>query len=161
MAVLGVVFASSSIQLVPDGTIVLHMVVIVVMVALLNRTLLRPINRILEERDLRTKGRLLEAEHTIRTVEEKMGEYESGLRQARAQAYSLMEQERTAVSRERESRLATVREELGRELAAETEKIRVEAQRVKGILGADAQKLAVDISRQILHRPVDSHSLSQ
>jgi F0F1-type ATP synthase membrane subunit b/b' len=161
MALFGVVFASSSIQLVPDGTLLFHLAVIVVMVALLNRTLLRPINRILEERDLRTKGRLLEAEHTVQRVEEKMLEYESGLRQARAQAYSLMEQERTGASRERELMLALVREEIGGELAAETEKIRVEAQRVKGVLGADAQKLAVDISRQILHRPVDSQSVSQ
>ena len=160
MGLVGVMFASSSIQLVPDGTLIVHLVVIVVMVALLNITLLRPINRILEERDRRTKGRLLEAEQTIQQVEAKMSEYEGGLRQARAQAYSLMEQERAAVSRERESRLATVRQEIGRQLATETEKIQLEAQRVKGTLGADAQKLAAEISRKILQRPVNSQPQS-
>ena len=55
----------TAIQLVPDGTLLFHLVLIVVMVALLNATLLKPINRILEERDRRTKGRLSEAQSTL------------------------------------------------------------------------------------------------
>lgn len=151
-----VALASSSIQLVPDGTLLVHLVIIVVMVALLNITLLRPINRILEERDRRTKGRLLEAERTKRQIDERLTQYEGGLRQARAEAYSLMEQERASVSRELESKLKTVRAEMGREVAAETEKLRGEYQRVRHTLSVDAQKLAVDISRQILHRSIES-----
>src|SRR5947209_1129969 len=54
-------FAENSIQLVPDGTLLLHVLIILVMVYVLNATLFRPINRILEARDKRTRGRLTEA----------------------------------------------------------------------------------------------------
>ena len=43
-------FAENSIQLVPDGTLILHVLIIVLMVWILNATLYKPINRILEAR---------------------------------------------------------------------------------------------------------------
>ncbi len=82
-------FFEGSIQLVPDGTLLLHLVLIGGMVALLNATLLKPINRILEEREQRTRGRLSEAAQTLATVDEKMREYEQRLRQARTEGYAL------------------------------------------------------------------------
>jgi F0F1-type ATP synthase membrane subunit b/b' len=45
-----VAFAENSIQLVPDGTLFLHIIIILLMVFVLNATLFKPINRILEER---------------------------------------------------------------------------------------------------------------
>src|SRR5947208_13696459 len=81
-------FAENSIQLVPDGTLLLHVLIILVMVYVLNATLLKPINRILEARDRRTKGRLSEAEEILRDVSEKLTAYERALRQARGEAYA-------------------------------------------------------------------------
>jgi len=40
-------FAENSIQLVPDGTLLLHILIILVMVYVLNATLFKPINQIL------------------------------------------------------------------------------------------------------------------
>ena len=54
--------AESSIQLVPDGTMLLHIVIIAIMVAVLNRTLLKPINEILQRRDALLSGRMTEAQ---------------------------------------------------------------------------------------------------
>ena len=62
-------FAENSIQLVPDGTLLLHILIILVMIFVLNATLYKPINRILEAREKRTKGRLSEAA-TARAVSE-------------------------------------------------------------------------------------------
>jgi F-type H+-transporting ATPase subunit b len=90
--------AENSIQLVPDGTLLFHLALIVLMVALLNATLLKPINRILEERDRRTKGRLSEAAATLRLVDEKIQDYEARLREARAAGYAAMERERASLS---------------------------------------------------------------
>ena len=75
------------------------------MVAVVNATLLKPINRILEERDRKTKGRLSEAESVMLKVEQELREYESRLREARSEGYSLMERERQALAGERERRL--------------------------------------------------------
>lgn len=153
-------FAESPIQLVPDGTLLFHLVVIALMVALLNATLLRPINRILEERDRLTKGRFNEARRTLLTVDEKVREYEARLQEARAQSYALMEQERMTASREREKRVAEVKTEIGRWLADQKEKLHEEAREAKGILQADSRSRALEISKQILQREIQPESTS-
>jgi F-type H+-transporting ATPase subunit b len=142
--------AENSIQLVPDGTLLFHLAVIVMMVALLNATLLKPINRILEERDRRTKGRLSEANQTLLMVDEKLRNYESQLREARAAGYAAMEQERAILSKERERKLAEVKSEAGALVAKEKERIKAEAAEVRNALGTTAQERAREISEQIL-----------
>lgn len=147
-------FFESSIQLVPDGTLLFHLALIVGMVALLNATLLKPINRILEERERRTKGRLSEAGQTLAVIEEKMREYERRLRQARTEGYTLMEQERSALSKERDRAVAQVRSEIKAWLAEEQAKLKNDTSQVKKTLETDARSLALQISRQILQREV-------
>jgi F-type H+-transporting ATPase subunit b len=142
--------AENSIQLVPDGTLLIHLALIVGMVVLLNATLLKPINRILEERDRRTKGRLSEAMKTVQLVEEKMRNYENQLRQARSEGYAAMERERAGLSKERERKLAEVKSEIGAFVSQERERIKAEADEVRGALGATAQERAREISEQIL-----------
>jgi F-type H+-transporting ATPase subunit b len=147
-------FFESSIQLVPDGTLLFHLALIVGMVALLNATLLKPINRILEERERRTKGRLSEAGQTLAVIDEKMREYERRLRQARTEGYTLMEQERAALSRERDRAIAQLRSEIRTWLTEEQEKLKNDTSQVKKTLETDAGALALQISRQILQREV-------
>jgi F-type H+-transporting ATPase subunit b len=146
--------AESSIQLVPDGTLVFHLVLIIVMVAVLNATLLKPINRILEERDRLTKGRLNEAERTMLLSSEKLSEYEQRLREARAQGYALLEQERAIVSEERSRKIAEVKSEISRLVSTEKEKLKNESAEVKEKLKVDARGIALEIGRQILGRPI-------
>src|SRR5205085_3548365 len=95
-------FAENSIQLVPDGTLLLHVLIILVMVYVLNATLFRPINRILEARDKRTRGRLTEAQEIPSNVSEILAEYERALRAARTEAYALSERERAVAMQERQ-----------------------------------------------------------
>jgi F-type H+-transporting ATPase subunit b len=147
-------FAESSIQLVPDGTLVFHLALIILMVALLNATLLKPINRILEERDRLTKGRLSEAQRTLLTVNEKLSEYERRLREARADGYALMERERGVLSEERQRKLAEVKSEIARLLSAEREKLKMESAQVRDKLAVEAQSIALEIGSQILRRPI-------
>jgi F-type H+-transporting ATPase subunit b len=147
-------FAESSIQLVPDGTLLVHLALIIVMVAVLNATLLKPINRILEERDRLTRGRLTEAQRTLLTVTEKSAEYERRLREARAAGYALMEQERAVVFEERQRKLGEVKSEIAHLVSAEREKLRTEGAQVKVQLAADAKGIALEIGRQILRRPI-------
>jgi len=147
-------FAESSIQLVPDGTLLFHLALIIAMVALLNATLLKPINRILEERDRLTKGRLSEAQTTLLTVSEKLSEYERRLREARAEGYALMERERAVISEERQRKLAEVKSEINRLLSTEKEKLKTEGAQVRSKLAVEARSIAVKIGSQILRRPI-------
>lgn len=152
--------AESPIQLVPDGTLLLHLLVIMLMVALLNATLLKPINRILEERDRLTRGRFSEARNALLAVDEKLREYEGRLRDARAQSYAEMEQQRNTASREREQQIAEVKREIAILLAEQKEKLRIEVQEAKSKLQADSRTRALEISKHILQREIQLGSIS-
>ena len=154
MTLLFLAFAGNAIQLVPDGTIIFHLVLIILMVAILNATLLKPINRVLEERERRTRGRLSEAESVMANVEDKMREYERQLREARSEGYSLMERERAALTGSREQKLTELRTEVSDLLAKEKERLASEAKQVQATLKADSQNLAREISQHILRRPI-------
>jgi F-type H+-transporting ATPase subunit b len=151
---------AGSIQLVPDGTLLLHLALVVLMVALLNVTLLRPINRILEERERRTRGRIGEADSIRLGVQEKLREYENRMREARARGYLLLEAERTGASKEREQSVAEVRAEVTGWLNEEKTTLQIAEEQAKAKLGKDARSLALEISGQILGRPVREISQS-
>jgi F0F1-type ATP synthase membrane subunit b/b' len=153
-------FAGSPIQLVPDATLLFHLIVIILMVALLNYTLLKPINRILEERDCLTTGRFHEARKALRTVDQRVREYEARLREARTQSYVLMEHERSVASLEREQKIGEVKAEIGRWVADQKQQLLVEAGQAKRRLEADSQTRALEISEHILRREIQPGSVT-
>ena len=146
--------AESSIQLVPDGTLVLHLALVVVMVSVVNVALLRPINRILEERERRTSGRLSEAEKTMSAAKEKMRLWERGLRDARNEGYKLLEQERLNELRDRELRIAGLKAELAHLVAAQKSEIQRQEREAQSSLENEARVLAGLIGTQILGRSI-------
>jgi F-type H+-transporting ATPase subunit b len=147
-------FAENSIQLVPDGTLILHVIVILVMVFVLNATLYKPINRILEARERRTRGRLSEAQEIMTDVSQKLANYEQQLRQARAQAYALSEQERTAAMQERQQRLNEMRQQLHESISKEKQAIAEQADGARASLEDASRHIAAEISSRVLNRPV-------
>lgn len=148
-------WAENSIQLVPDGTLLFHLLLIVVMIALLNLTLFKPINRVLEERESRTAGRLSEAQTMLARVRESLAEYERKLREARTEGYRLMERERLAALQEREGKITSVKEEIGNWVAEEKTNLARQSETVQATLKGEAQKFALEIGSQILRRPVN------
>jgi F0F1-type ATP synthase membrane subunit b/b' len=144
--------AEASIQLVPDGTLLLHLVMVGVMVAVLNRTLLRPINQILSEREKQIAGRLKEAQALAAETQEKLRKYNDTLREARAEGYRLLEKERAESLKQREEKQREYREQLSKEVAAQVEATRKQEQSVKSELDAQAAALGSLISSQILRR---------
>jgi len=148
--------AGSAIQLVPDGTLIIHFAIIVLMVAVLNATLLKPINRILQEREKRTKGRLTEAQEALASVRAKMDQYEVRLRAARAEGYALLEEQRAAASRERERKVAETKIEVNAWISEEKERLTINTDGIKVRLEQDAKATALEIGRRILHRDVSS-----
>src|SRR6185503_8210332 len=105
-------FAENSIQLVPDGTLLLHVLIILVMVYVLNATLFKPINKILENREKRTRGRLTEAQEIMGNVSDRVTEYERALRGARTEAYAHTERERAGAMQDRQQALDDMRAQL-------------------------------------------------
>ena len=153
-------FAENSIQLVPDGTLLLHVLIILVMVYVLNATLFRPINQILENREKRTRGRLTEAQEIMGNVSEKLAEYERALRAARHEAYALSERERAAAMQDRQRELDEMRTMLAASISSEKKAIQSQAEAARITLEADARRIAVEIGSRILSRPITNASLN-
>ena len=144
--------AEATIQLVPDGTLLLHVLFIAVMVFILNRTLLKPINQILAEREKQIGGRLSEAQTLTAEAEEKMKAYQAALREARTEGYRLLEKERAAGLKEKDAQVRQHREELSQKVAKERESIEKQQEKVRNELEAQADSMGVLISSQILRR---------
>lgn len=144
--------AGNSIQLVPDGTLFLHMAIIVLMIYLLNKTLFRPINKILAERERLTRGGTGEAQDILQRVANSMTRYERSLRDARTEGYRLLEQERATALLERQNQINSLRVEIEASTEEQKNLIRTQSEQARVSLEEDAQRIASDISSQILNR---------
>jgi len=147
-------FAEDSIQLVPDGTLVLHVIIILVMVYVLNATLFKPINQILASREKRTRGRLTEAQEIMASVSEKTSDYEKSLRQARAEAYAYSEAQRAEAMKERQQRINEMRTELAESVTREKQGIERQAADARASLETESRQIASEIGSRILNRPI-------
>ena len=145
--------AETSIQLVPDGTLLLHLLMVGVMVFILNRTLLKPINQILAERDRQVEGRIKEAQLLAAETEEKLRRYNATLREARAEGYRLLEKERAAALKEKDEHVRQYREQVSKTVAAQLEITRQQEQKVREELESQAATFGDLISSQILRPP--------
>jgi F-type H+-transporting ATPase subunit b len=143
---------AESIQLVPDGTLVIHIAIIITMVFVLNRFLFRPVSRILNEREALTHGRTSEARQTIERVKESLLRYENSLRQARAEGYRFLEQQQTEAYDERQRKVTVVRKEVEVQTEEQKREIRAQVDRARATLRDEAERVAASISSQILRR---------
>ena len=153
-------FAENSIQLVPDGTLVLHVLIILVMVYVLNATLYKPINRILEAREKQTKGRLTEAQEILKSVSQKVAAYEQALRQARAEAYAFAESERSSAMQDRQQKLNEMRRQLAESIAKEKQAIEQQAAEARGVLETESRRIAREIGARVLSRPITNAEMN-
>jgi F-type H+-transporting ATPase subunit b len=145
--------AGNSIQLVPDGTLFVHIAIIVLMIYLLNKTLFRPINRVLAERERQTRGGTGEAQDILQRVANSLNRYERTLREARTEGYRLLEQERSVALLERQNQLNTLRAEIESSTGEQKNLIQSQTEEARASLETDARQIAADISSQILNRP--------
>lgn len=145
---------AESIQLVPDGTIFIHIAIIILMVFVLNRVFYKPILGLLEERDRNTRGRTGEAHDILRRVEEGTTRHEQRLRETRAEGYRLLEQSQKEAASVRERRIGEVRSDVEEMVAEQKESIRNQSEQARGNLAVEARRMAETVSAQILGRPV-------
>src|SRR2546423_12843024 len=85
----------------PDGSLVFILILFLIFVFVMNRLLFRPISRVLDERQTLIEGSANEARASRRRYDAKLAEYEANIRQARAEGYRRVEQERAAALEQR------------------------------------------------------------
>jgi F-type H+-transporting ATPase subunit b len=124
------------------------------MVAVLNRTLFKPINRILAEREQRTEGGLSEADSIVASVQEKVRGYEQKLREARTSGYELLEQQRMQALREREQKIGSLKTEIESWVRTEKRELAIQSEDARRFLQDRTRELGVEIASRVLERPV-------
>lgn len=142
--------AFAEVQLVPDGTLFIHIALILLMIFILNRTFFKPINRIIESREKNKGGRFTEAETLLTEVAEKEAKYNEALRDARSKGYELVEQERSAALALKEEKLGAAREEVEQKLSTENAELEKQTSDARQTIAAEAEKMAEKISSNIL-----------
>ncbi|CAN5619059.1 hypothetical protein BH10ACI3_BH10ACI3_08030 [soil metagenome] len=141
---------AESIQLFPDGTLFLHVAMILVMIWVLNRTLYRPINRVLESRDKNKGGHSSEAESILKDVTEKESRYSTEMLDTRSKGYEIVEKEHKAAVAAREEKIGEAKHEVARMFDTGRNEIEKQAAEVHAAIGADAEKIADSIAANIL-----------
>ena len=141
---------AESIQLFPDGTLFIHIALILLMIWVLNRTFFRPINRIIESREKHKGGRGGEAETILKDVADKQRRYSNSLLEARSEGYDLIEKQRAAAVAERQARLAKAKEETAQSLADEKKQLQEQTDAARVSIAREAEEMADKIAANIL-----------
>jgi F-type H+-transporting ATPase subunit b len=141
---------AETIQLFPDGTIFIHIALILLMIWVLNRTFFRPINRIIAERENMKGGRGGEAENILRDAAEKESQYNKEMLEARTRGYELIEQERAAAMQARDEKLGVAKREVSERLASEKSDLEKQVTDAQRTVEQQADEMAEKIAANIL-----------
>ena len=143
-------FLAAAVQLVPDGTVFIHIALILLMIWILNRTFFRPINRIIDARERNKGGRFGEAETVLHEVGEKQARYNQAMLEARTKGYEMIEAERAAAIAKREAQIGATKEEAEHRLVQEKAQLEAQTTEARRAIAAEADRLADKISSNIL-----------
>lgn len=138
------------VRLVPDGTMLIHIALILIMIWILNRTFFRPINRILESRERNKGGRSVEAQEILKQVGEKQTRYNQAMLQARSEGYEIIETERNTATVHRQEKIAVTREEVAQKIEREKQELERQTAAVRTTIAAEAEQIAEKISSNLL-----------
>lgn len=137
-----------------DGSFLFVFISIFVLIFLLNSTLFKPINKVLDERERLGVGRLAEAKRMLGQYEERLHRYEEQLRAARAESYQQLEARRREALAARQESMNSIKAETAAMIAEAKEEVGRQAAGARQDLEREARAMASTISSQILHRPV-------
>jgi F0F1-type ATP synthase membrane subunit b/b' len=140
---------AESVQLVPDGTLFIHIGLILLMIFVLQRTFFKPINRIIESREKHKAGGS-EAESLLREVSEKESRYNEALREARSAGYELIEKERSEAVSQRQERVGAAKDAVQQALSTEMTELERQTIEARRSIATEAERMAEKISSNIL-----------
>ncbi len=143
-------FAEEVVQLFPDGSLFIHIAMVLAMIWILNRTLYKPINRVLQARERAKGGRSSEAEELLAKAGEKEALYSKEALEARSKGYALIEKEHKKAAADREKKLHEAKTAAADELAAQRAELEKEVGDARKTIGAEAEKMAEKIAANIL-----------
>ncbi len=134
----------------PDGSLLIHIALILIMIWVLNRTLFRPVNRIIEARERNKGGHSSEAQEILKNVGEKQSRIEAAMLEARSEGYELIERERAQAVTVRQEKIGAIKQEVEQMVARENQELDAQTRQARTTLAAEAERMAERISSSIL-----------
>jgi F0F1-type ATP synthase membrane subunit b/b' len=137
---------------IPDLSVAWVIAFVLLLTVLLDRLLLRPLTRVMSEREgaIRSARELAEASRA--RAQSAADELETKTRSARAEIYRQMEEKRRGALERRAEIVADTRREVERSLADATRRVRAQATAASALLERDADALATIIVERVLGR---------
>jgi F-type H+-transporting ATPase subunit b len=138
--------------LIPDLSVFWVIAFVLLLSVVLDRLLLRPLTRVMNEREgaVRTARELAESSRT--RAQAAADEFESRTRAARGEIYQMMEDKRRAAVDERGRLVAETRAEVERTVGEATARVAAQSSVARRSLEQDVDALAITIAERVLGR---------
>ena len=116
----------------------------------LKKMLFQPLERVLEERRLKTQGSVESSEAAVAQAARKLEDYEKALGDARTEIYQGLEVTRRKLSEKQAQSVEAARSQSAERVAAAKASIAEEAEKASASLAAEADRLADQIAGAVL-----------
>lgn len=146
---------ASSNFLVPNGTFFVELAAFLIVVFLLGKYVLPPINRIMDERQATIRQALVDAEEAKRRHEEAEAEYNRLVNEARSQARSVVDEANRMAEQARTERRAQADREYEMRVAQATADIDARVRRASEELRSQTADLAIAAAEKVVGGGID------
>ncbi len=136
----------------PDLSVFWVIFFVLLLTALLNRLLFKPVLRVMEERERAIRSARELADRSANNARLASAEFEKKTAEARAELYRQMDEMRRAAMNERTDIMTRTRAEAESEIAAATAKLTAEAEEARRRLSTEADALGAAVAERILGR---------
>ena len=138
--------------MIPDLSVVWVIVVVLALSVILDRLLLRPVTRVMSEREGAIRSARELAESSRSRAQAAADEFEAKTRAARAEIYRQMDEKRRAALERRAAIVADTRRDVERSMVDATGRVRTQAGAARAQLEREADALASIIVERVLGR---------
>lgn len=142
--------------LIPNGTLIVEIVAFLVVLFVVARYVVPPLNRVLSERQEQIRGSLAAADEARAEADATRAQRQQIVEEARQQAREIVAHANAAAERLRAESVERAQQEHDRILASATEEIAVARQRAVDEVSAQLGALVLSVARQVIGREVDA-----
>jgi F-type H+-transporting ATPase subunit b len=145
------VLAFAGVDLIPNGFLLIHIAIVLLMIYILNRTFFRPINRVLESRERTKKTHLTEAEEILLKAKQKRETYDAEMLKARNEGYKLIESIRKETLNSIQDKIEKAKSDITKKAEEEKASILIQSEKLREKMQKEAEELAERISSSFLN----------
>jgi F-type H+-transporting ATPase subunit b len=138
--------------LIPDLSVLWVIAFVLLLSVLLDRLLLRPLTRVMRERESAIRSARDLAESSRAKAQNASDEFDATTRAARGDVYRQMDETRRAALERRATIVADTRREIELAMQAANERVRAQVDAARTQIGRDADYLAATIVERVLGR---------